>query len=206
MEQSSSQRARWLHDFPERPLDLSVNVSGRQLLSNGFCGTVENTLSATGMAPAALILELTENVLIEDNERAMTVLTDLKALGVRLALDDFGTGFSSLSYLRRLPVDIVKIDRLFVSDIAKRPQSGAIVKAVTDLTHALGLTAVAEGIETRTQRDRISHLGCDSSQGYYYAKPMSASAFTKQLATSTMYPLRLPRQRAAAGSMPPNAR
>jgi diguanylate cyclase (GGDEF)-like protein len=198
LEQSSSDRARWLRDFPQRPLDLSVNVSGRQLLSNGFRGIVDNTLSATGTNPTTLILELTENVFIEDNERAMTILTDLKALGVRLALDDFGTGFSSLSYLRRLPVDIVKIDRLFVSDIAERPQDGAIVKAVTDLSHALGLTVIAEGIETKAQRDRISQLGCDSSQGYYYAKPMSASALSKRLVTSNTYPLCLPTQRTAA--------
>ena len=105
-------------------------------------------LGSTGMQAGALILELTENVLIEDNERAMNVLADLKDLGVRLALDDFGTGFSSLSYLRRLPVDIVKIDRAFVSDIESDPESGAIVKAVTDLTHALGLTVIAEGVGT----------------------------------------------------------
>lgn len=197
LERSSNDRAHWLHDFPERPLDLSVNVSGGQLLSTGFCDLVEDTLATTGMDPSALVLELTENILIEDSDRSMTVLSRLKALGVRLALDDFGTGFSSLSYLRRLPVDIVKIDQMFVSDVAERAQSGAIVKAVTDLTHALGLTVIAEGIETEAQRARITDLGCDSSQGYFYARPMSASALGDHLATATSRPLFLPAQRTA---------
>src|SRR4029079_17142939 len=122
---------------PGRPLDLSVNVSGHQLMSQGFCDTVEDMLISTGMDPGALVLELTESVFVEDHDRAFTVLSNLKAMGVRLALDDFGTGFSSLSYLRRLPVDVVKIDRTFVSDIDEGPASGAIVKAVVDLAHVL---------------------------------------------------------------------
>jgi diguanylate cyclase (GGDEF)-like protein len=203
LEHSCRDRAQWLHDFPDRPLDLSVNVSARQLLSNGFAGIVDNLLSTTDMNPAALVLELTENVLIEDSDRVMTVLADLKSVGVRLALDDFGTGYSSLSYLRRLPVDIVKIDRLFVSNIDDDAESGAIVKAVTDLSHALGLTVIAEGIETMAQRERLAHLGCESSQGYHFAKPMAASAILEHLGTSKTRPLRLPSQRSTPGLMAP---
>jgi diguanylate cyclase (GGDEF)-like protein len=203
LENSCRDRARWLHDFPDRPLDLSVNVSGRQLLSKGFAALVDDLLSSTDMDPGALLLELTENVLIEDSDRAMTVLADLKTLGVRLALDDFGTGYSSLSYLRRLPIDVVKIDRTFVSDIHDDPASGPIVKAVIDLSHALGLTVIAEGIETKAQRDRLRHLGCEMSQGFHYAKPMSASAVSEHLGTSQTRPLHLPMQRGAAGSPSP---
>jgi EAL domain-containing protein (putative c-di-GMP-specific phosphodiesterase class I) len=156
------------------------------------------------MDPAALLLELTENILIEDSDRAMTVLADVKALGVRLALDDFGTGYSSLSYLRRLPIDVVKIDRTFVSGIHDDPASGPIVKAVIDLSHALGLTVIAEGIETKAQRDQLRHLGCESSQGFHYAKPMSAAALSEHLATSPRHPLQLPMQRGASGSLLPS--
>ncbi len=198
LDQSGSIRAQWLSDFPDRPLDLFVNVSGRQLLSQGFCDVVDTMLSSTGMDPAALILELTENTLVENHARAMTVLTDLKALGVRLALDDFGTGYSSLSYLRRLPVDIVKIDQALIAEVNEHPESSAIVAAVTDLTHALGLGVIAEGIETKAQLDRVTQLGCESSQGYYYARPMPASDLSNHLSASQIDPLRFPNQRSAA--------
>jgi EAL domain-containing protein (putative c-di-GMP-specific phosphodiesterase class I) len=126
------------------------------------------------MDPAHLVLEMTENIFIEDGERAVTVLADLKDLGIRLALDDFGTGYSSLSYLRRLPIDIVKIDRTFIADIDTAAAGRAIVAAVTDLAHVLGLTVVAEGVETTRQRDEVSAVGCELAQGYFYARPMPA--------------------------------
>ncbi len=119
LERSCRDRGRWLQQHPGAPLDLAVNVSARQLMSPGFCATVADVLATTGMDPAALILEMTENIFIEDSERAMTVLADLNDLGIRLALDDFGTGYSSLSYLRRLPIDIVKIDQGFIADIGR---------------------------------------------------------------------------------------
>ena len=122
LERSCRDRGRWLHEHPGAPLDLAVNVSARQLMSPDFCATVASVLARTGMDPTALVLEITENIFIEDSERAMTVLADLKGLGVRLALDDFGTGYSSLSYLRRLPIDIVKIDQSFIADIGPRPR------------------------------------------------------------------------------------
>ena len=113
-----------------------------------FCDTVGEVLASTGMDPTALVLEVTEHSLIEDTERAMTVLTDLKELGIRVALDDFGTGYSSLSYLRWLPIDIVKIDQGFIADIGAAPEGLAIAAAVTNLAHVLGLTVIAEGVET----------------------------------------------------------
>lgn len=165
-----------------------MNVSARQLLSAGFCGQVSDMLTTIGMEPSALILEITENILVEDDERSMTVLSDLKALGVQLALDDFGTGFSSLSYLRRLPIDIVKIDQAFVADLDSALEGGAIVAAVTNLAHVLGLTVTAEGVETTSQRDLVQALGCDASQGFYYAKAMPATAIEARLRTSTSPP------------------
>ena len=188
LKRSGRDRAQWLDQSPEGPMDLSVNVSARQLLSAGFCGQVSDMLASTAMDPGALILEITENILVEDDERSMTVLSDLKALGVQLALDDFGTGLSSLSYLRRLPIDIVKIDQTFVADLDAGLEGGAIVAALTNLAHVLGLTVTAEGVETTSQRDLVQALGCDASQGLYYAKAMSATAIEDRLRTSTSPP------------------
>ena len=120
------------------------------------------------------------------------MLIELKRLGVRLALDDFGTGYSSLTYLVHLPVNIVKIDQSFIADIGKDLESSAIVAAVTELAHVLRLSVTAEGVETRIQRDQVSAIGCESAQGFYYARPMPASAVAVLLATSSHGPLQLP--------------
>jgi EAL domain-containing protein (putative c-di-GMP-specific phosphodiesterase class I) len=149
-------------------------------------------LASTGMDPAALVLEITENVFLEDGEQTMAVLVELKELGVRLALDDFGTGYSSLSHLRRLPVNIVKIDQTFIAGIGDDPAGGAIVAAVTELAHALGLAVTAEGVETQMQRDEVSAIGCEFAQGYYYARAMTASTITAQLAEVPVGSLYLP--------------
>jgi EAL domain-containing protein (putative c-di-GMP-specific phosphodiesterase class I) len=181
LERSCRDRGTWLHEYPGAPLQLAVNVSGRQLMSPGFCVIVATTLAETGMDPGALTLEMTEGIFIEDSERALMVLTDLKKLGVRIALDDFGTGYSSLSYLRRMPIDIVKIDQGFVADIGFAPAGVAIVEAVTSLAHVLGLNVIAEGVETQRQRDEVNLMGCESAQGFFYARPMSPSEISAQL-------------------------
>ena len=192
LERSCRDRGRWLHEHPGAPLDLAVNVSARQLMSPDFCATVASVLDRTGMDPTALILEMTENIFIEDSERAMTVLADLKGLGIRLALDDFGTGYSSLSYLRRLPIDIVKIDQSFIADIGQDPEGSAIVAAVTELAHVLGLAVTAEGVETQTQRDQVSAIGCESAQGYFYARPMPATELGTLFGARPIGPLYMP--------------
>ena len=120
------------------------------------------------------------------------MLAELDELGIQLALDDFGTGYSSLSYLRRLPVHMVKIDQGFIADIGTAPRGGAIVAAVTNLAHVLGLSVVAEGVETQDQRDEVSAIGCESAQGFFYARPMSADAISANLGMPTTTPLRLP--------------
>jgi EAL domain-containing protein (putative c-di-GMP-specific phosphodiesterase class I) len=134
---------------------------------------------------------MTETIFIEDTKRAMTVLAELNALGVRLALDDFGTGYSSLSYLRRLPIHIVKIDQSFIADIGHDAEGSAIVAAVTELAHILGMSVTAEGVETQLQRDQVLSIGCESAQGYYYSQPVPASVIEAQLGAAPV-PLRLP--------------
>ncbi len=181
LERGCRDRSRWLDEHPTVPIDLAVNVSARQLMVPGFSATVRRVLAATGMDPSALVLEVTEGIFLEEGERTMTVLEELKGIGIRLALDDFGTGYSSLGYLRRFPVHIVKIDQAFIADIGQ-PTGSAIVAAVTSLAHALGLTVTAEGVETRQQRELVSLLGCDAAQGYFYAHPMAATGVAAQLA------------------------
>jgi EAL domain-containing protein (putative c-di-GMP-specific phosphodiesterase class I) len=119
-------------------------------------------------------LEVTESVFVQDTDRALVVLGELKDLGVTLALDDFGTGYSSLTYLKRFPIDIVKIDRGFVADLEHDRASHSIIFAVVELAHLLGMTVVAEGVETLGQYEQLAALGCDFCQGFYFARPMSA--------------------------------
>ena len=165
---------RRLQDLrPSDGLAIAVNVSPQQLMSEDFAGTVETILSESGTRPSALTLEVTENVFVQDGGRALMVLNDLRDLGVSVALDDFGTGFSSLSYLRQFPVDIVKIDKGFVAEMSD-PVTYAIVDAVVELSHVLGMTVVAEGVETAKQFGDMAALDCESCQGFYFARPMSA--------------------------------
>jgi diguanylate cyclase (GGDEF)-like protein len=192
LERSCQDRTRWLRSRPDEPLELAVNVSARQIVSPQFADTVADVLAKTAMDPGALILEMTEYVLLEDNERALRVLTDLKDLGIRLALDDFGTGYSSLSYLRRLPIDIVKIDQGFIADIGHAPEGPAIAAAVTNLAHVLNLTVTAEGVETQDQRDAVLAMGCDFAQGFYFARPMPSPALRAWLGVQQVGALYLP--------------
>ena len=174
LEQACEDRDRWVQPGQRDDLGMSVNVSAHQLMTAGFAAGVAATLERTGTDPQLVTLELTESVFVRDAERALLVLKDLKDLGVLLALDDFGTGYSSLSYLKGFPVDIVKIDQAFVADIATDPASRIIVAAVVALAHDLGMSVVAEGVETAEQYRDIAALGCDACQGYYFARPMTA--------------------------------
>jgi diguanylate cyclase (GGDEF)-like protein len=177
LEQACLDRRRWHDRHQTDHLAMSVNVSTSQLLSPEFVGTAQNVLINTQTDPELLTLEVTESVFVHDSQRALVVLNDLKDLGVMLALDGFGTGYSSLSYLKQFPVDIVKIDQGFVADLGRDQASHAIVSAVVDLAHNLGLTVVAEGVETVRQHHEVAALGCDACQGYYFARPMPADAF-----------------------------
>jgi diguanylate cyclase (GGDEF)-like protein len=170
------QACRDAHRWNRHRLSMSVNVSASQLMSVDFAAIVEEVLLATHTDPAMITLEVTESVFVQDSQRALVVLDDLKHLGVLLALDDFGTGYSSLSYLKRFPVDIVKIDQSFVADLERDQASRIIVSSVVDLAHALGLVVVAEGVETAAQLNEVEGIGCDACQGYYFARPMPADA------------------------------
>ena len=164
-----------------RGLTLAVNLSARQLASPGLVEDVSRILTETAFAPAALVLEITETVLVQDAQAAVSRLRALKALGVRLAIDDFGTGFSSLSYLRQLPVDILKIDRSFVSDLHDSSESAAIVRSLIDLGHTLDLELIAEGVEVEAQSDALLAQHCTLAQGFLFARPMDASSLAAVL-------------------------
>lgn len=174
LEQACPDRNRWHNHSETDDLTMAVNVSVYQLMSSNFAPSVSQVLSETGTDPRLLTLEVTESVFVQDSDRASVVLRELKRIGVNLALDDFGTGYASLNYLKRFPIDIVKIDQGFVADMVHEPASHAIVSAVIELGHQLGMTVVAEGVETEQQRDELMALGCDYSQGFHFAHPMSA--------------------------------
>lgn len=164
LQRACADREQWNADHPGTPLTMSVNVSARQLLGPAFVTTVADVLAVTGMAPDDLVLEMTEGIFIGDADRALTVLRDLKGLGVRLALDDFGTGYCSLNYLRQFPVDIVKIDQAFTRSMNQESAGAAIVAAITHLAHVLDLSVIAEGVESTEQRNGITAVGCDAAQ------------------------------------------
>ncbi|MEX2372203.1 MAG: bifunctional diguanylate cyclase/phosphodiesterase [Dehalococcoidia bacterium] len=158
------------------PLAISVNLSARQLDNPGLVAEVAGILEETGLPPHTLRLEITETAAMHDADGKVAVLAELRALGVQLAIDDFGTGYSSLSYLQSLPVNILKIDRAFVSGVGDDPSAMAIVQAIIAVAHTLSLEVTAEGIETVEQLGHIAGLLCDRGQGFYFAKPMPPDA------------------------------
>ncbi|HEX6047436.1 MAG TPA: EAL domain-containing protein [Pyrinomonadaceae bacterium] len=163
------------------PMRLSVNFSARQFQLATFISSVTETLKETNLDPRWLELELTESSVMKDPEQAIEKLHELKLMGIRVAIDDFGTGYSSLNYLKRFPIDTLKIDKSFVSDICKDPHDTAIVRAIITLGHALDLTVVAEGVETQEQLQYLSSLDCDVVQGFLFSKSLTVSAFEELL-------------------------
>lgn len=160
---------------------IAANLSARQFRKDDLGETVERILQETGLPPHLLELELTESMIMRDPQSAVATMQQLNLLGVSLALDDFGTGYSSLNYLRRFPVDCLKIDRSFISDVADDPSAAAVATSIIAIAHSLGLQAVAEGVETREQLDFLSKCGCDSYQGYLFSAPVPTSDFTEML-------------------------
>ncbi|MDP9100976.1 MAG: EAL domain-containing protein [Actinomycetota bacterium] len=173
LREACQQAVRWrrTHD-PD--FSIAVNVSGRQLREHDFTNLVRATLRETGLEPNGLCLEMTESILMERDDAGIALLTELRGDGVHLAIDDFGTGFSSLSALRRLPVDLVKIDRSFVASLPEDDDAGTIAWAVVGLGHTLGIPVLAEGVETVAQRDALRRFGCDQAQGFLFGRPVSA--------------------------------
>ena len=156
---------------------VAVNVSGRQFKTANLAALVQQALDSCGLAPHTLELEVTEGVLIDDIESVIVVLDGLKRIGVSVALDDFGTGYSSMAYLRKLPIDILKIDQSFVRDLADDEGARSIVQAIIAMAHALQKSVVAEGVETLAQATLLRAWGCDEAQGYYFSHPVPANAF-----------------------------
>jgi EAL domain-containing protein (putative c-di-GMP-specific phosphodiesterase class I) len=161
---------------------VSVNVSPRQFETGTLADEIKGALELSGLDPRSLILEMTETTLMRDSYESALRLTALKDLGIRVAIDDFGTGYSSLAYLQQFPVDILKIDRTFVVDIATDRASRALVHALIELGSALGLKTVAEGIETIDQLMRLKEEGCDAGQGFYFSRPLEPNDAERFLA------------------------
>jgi EAL domain-containing protein (putative c-di-GMP-specific phosphodiesterase class I) len=167
----------------ERKLHVAVNLSTRQLKVDGIAQRIAALIAESAVPAEWLELELTESMVMENVHAQIETFHQLRDLGVRLAIDDFGTGYSSMSYLKRLPIDILKIDRSFVSDLPKDTNDLAIATAIVALGHSLGLTVIAEGIETQAQAESLLNLGCDLGQGYLYARPMPAEKVAQYLET-----------------------
>ena len=165
---------------------VAVNVSPLQLRNRGFIAEIEQAIGIDPAAAAGLELEITESLIMEDVKHSIASLHTIRAMGVRIAIDDFGTGFSSLSYLAKLPVDTLKIDRSFVIDMTAAQEGLALVSTIISLAHSLKLNVVAEGVETEEQSRLLRLLACDEMQGYLFSKPVPGEIFeTKFLAPRT---------------------
>jgi EAL domain-containing protein (putative c-di-GMP-specific phosphodiesterase class I) len=182
LHQACQQTRYWQASIPGyQQLSISVNLSAVQLAQPHLAGEIAQTLATTGLEARHLTLELTESLLIANVDTTAITLAELDDLGVRLAIDDFGTGYSSLAYLRRLPVDVLKIDKAFVDEVASSPDAAALAQAIVNLATTFGLATVAEGIERLDQLQRLRDLGCQHGQGYYFAKPLDDQQLTTLL-------------------------
>ena len=204
LRQSLSDLDRWRRSLPPRPdpdqpvvppPHVSVNVSARQFRDPGFVDSVRRALLASRLPSDALLIELTESILFTDNERSRDELAALKEIGVRLAVDDFGTGYSSLSYLLDLPIDVLKIDKTFVTGIGSSWRRFALVEGIIRIARTLQLEVIAEGIETQTERELLAGMGCEFGQGYLLSVPVDANQAGAMLRTGHGLVRHLPRQR-----------
>jgi EAL domain-containing protein (putative c-di-GMP-specific phosphodiesterase class I) len=177
MDKAAQTLADWDRKAGEKhPLYVGVNLSAIQIARDDIAGVVSSALKSAGLTGERLSLELTESAILQDPARATRVFDALKSLDATVAMDDFGTGYSNLAYLQRLPIDVLKIDKSFVSGMMVDPDAVAIVRAVLSLAEALGMSTTAEGIETVELATTLATLGCASGQGFYFAKPLEAQA------------------------------
>ncbi len=165
------------------PLQMAVNLSARQLQRPEIVGEIAEILMESRLDPGSLVLEITESVMMQDMELSIQRLAELKDLGVQLAVDDFGTGYSSLNYIRRFPVDILKVDKSFVDGVNEGGEESALTAAIIELAGILRLRPVAEGVERADQLEKLLDLHCDLGQGYYFAKPLTLRAVDELLTT-----------------------
>lgn len=176
LETACTQLATWASSPQKAGWTVAVNVSASQFAQSDFVANVAHALEASGADPRLLKLELTESILVHDVDDVITKMTAIKAFGVCFSLDDFGTGYSSLSYLKRLPLDQLKIDQSFVRDVLTDASDAVIARTILALGHSLGLTVIAEGVETEGQHAFLAHAGCDTFQGYFFGRPVAATA------------------------------
>jgi len=176
LQTACAQLVAWAARSETASLTVAVNVSPRQFRQPDFVGQVLAVLDHAAADPTKLKLELTESLLLHDVEDTIAKMTALKAKGVNFSLDDFGTGYSSLAYLKRLPLDQLKIDQSFVRDVLTDPNDAAIAKTIVTLAKSLGLSVIAEGVETVAQRDFLAAHGCHAYQGYLFGRPGAADA------------------------------
>jgi EAL domain-containing protein (putative c-di-GMP-specific phosphodiesterase class I) len=175
IEQACRQVAAWQQLKPDQaPMSVAVNISARQLADPELISHIEGSVRANRIDPSTLWLELTETAVLEDTDFVERSLRQLKGLGLRLVLDDFGVGFSSLGYLKRLPLSLIKLDRSFVENVTESPHDAAIVRAVCQMAGTIGIGVVAEGVETEEQVRAARDLGCGYAQGFRFARPMPA--------------------------------
>ena len=187
LDEASRQAMIW-SDSLGTPFNMAVNLSARQFQAEDLVNEIQSVLTRSGIAPSQLCLEITESLAHFDIERSISILTHLKSIGVALAIDDFGTGYSSLNYLKRFPVNMVKIDGSFIQDLGESVMDTAIVAAVVELARITGMTAVAEGVETKDQLERLMQMGCPFVQGYFLARPMPAEDLSELLLSNARHP------------------
>jgi EAL domain-containing protein (putative c-di-GMP-specific phosphodiesterase class I) len=185
MEAACAQVAAWADRKETAAITLAVNISARQFRQTDFVERVLAALNRSGANPQSLMLELTESMLLDNVDDVIAKMTALKSHGLRFSLDDFGTGYSSLAYLRRLPLDELKIDLIFVRDIMADAASGAIAQAILSLGKAMGLRVIAEGVESEEQRKFLIRMGCHSFQGFLFSRPLPLAEFQLWLPKST---------------------
>jgi EAL domain-containing protein (putative c-di-GMP-specific phosphodiesterase class I) len=181
LQAACEQLKTWQSDARTINITLAVNVSAKQFRSRDFVDQVRRALMETEAKPSHLKLELTESIVLENVDDTITKMRELKLMGISFSMDDFGTGYSSLQYLKRLPLDQIKIDRSFVRDITTDPNDAAIVQTIIAMTVALGLNVIAEGVETKEQQEFLQKRGCHAFQGFYFGRPVALSQFEADL-------------------------
>jgi diguanylate cyclase (GGDEF)-like protein len=170
------------------PVSVSVNISGKQFKQNDFVKTISDAIKNSDLAPQYLELEITENILMSNEHRIIDMMKELKDMGIRISIDDFGTGYSSFNYLKRFPMDIIKIDKSFIDEIPDNTDDAAIVNAIITMARVLNLTVVAEGVEEKHQLDFLTGIKCDEIQGFYFSKPLPAAELAVLLKKSVLHP------------------
>lgn len=180
LEKTCKTIAKWYETYRRR-VSLAINITAVEFQAHNFISNIQDLLVKYNIPPVYLELEVTENVVITDIELVMKTIIELQNMGIKVSIDDFGTGYSSLAYLRRLPIDKIKIDRSFIQEVATNDSDLTIVKTMIELSHGLGKRVLAEGVETQEQLQLLRNIGCDAVQGYFISKPIGEEEFTKYL-------------------------